>query len=163
MSDSEQRLQITLDRLPFGDEDAEKDIKVTGKLPKEVKSGELYKDVVNIAWPSFVELLLTQLVSMVDLMMVGKIGGTTNPQLGVQALSAVGLTTQPKFLLMTAFIAMNTGVTALVARNKGNGRIYGVYGRRDNRVSYAVSSDSACRICYNGTHICGDGIPSCGW
>lgn len=58
---------------------------------------------------------------MVDLMMVGSIGGTANPQAGVQALSAVGLTTQPKFLLMTAFIAMNTGVTALVARYKGQG------------------------------------------
>ena len=36
-------------------------------------------------------------------------------------LSAVGLTTQPKFLLMGAFVAMNTGITALVARNKGIG------------------------------------------
>lgn len=121
MSGKEARLQITLDRLPFGEENSNEDVKVTSKLPEGVKSGELYKDVVKIAWPSFVELLLTQLVSMVDLMMVGKIGGTTNPELGVQALSAVGLTTQPKFLLMTAFIAMNTGVTALVARNKGNG------------------------------------------
>jgi len=58
-------------------------------------------------------------VSMVDLMMVGSMGGKANPQLGTQALAAVGLTTQPKFLLMTAFVAMNTGVTALIARNKG--------------------------------------------
>lgn len=121
MNDKAEQLQITLDKLPFGDENFNEDIKVTGKLPEGVKSSELYRDVVKIAWPSFVELLLTQLVSMVDLMMVGKIGGVTNPELGVQALSAVGLTTQPKFLLMTAFIAMNTGVTALVARNKGNG------------------------------------------
>ena len=56
---------------------------------------------------------------MVDLMMVGSIGGTANPQAGVQALSAVGLTMQPKFLLMTAFVAMNTGVTSLIARYKG--------------------------------------------
>ena len=55
---------------------------------------------------------------MVDLMMVGSIGGEANPTLGAQALTAVGLTTQPKFLLMTAFMAMNTGVTALVARIK---------------------------------------------
>lgn len=121
MSNNAERLQITLDRLPFGEDSDNEEIRVTSKLPENVKSSELYKDVVNIAWPSFVELLLTQLVSMVDLMMVGKIGGTANPQFGVQALSAVGLTTQPKFLLMTAFIAMNTGVTALVARNKGNG------------------------------------------
>ena len=114
-----ERLQTTLDRLPYGEEITENDLKVTKKLPEGVKSGELYRDIVRIAWPSFIELLLTQLASMVDMMMVGSIGGTANPELGVQALSAVGLTTQPKFLLMTAFIAMNTGVAALVARYKG--------------------------------------------
>lgn len=113
------RLQTTLDRLPYGEDLDPRNLKVTRKLPEGVKSKELYKDIIRIAWPSFIELLLTQLVSMVDLMMVGSMGGTENPQIGVQALSAVGLTTQPKFLLMTAFIAMNTGVTALVARNKG--------------------------------------------
>ena len=116
---SAKRLQTTLDRLPYGDEITYDNLKVTRKLPDGVRSGELYKDIVRIAWPSFIELLLTQLASMVDMMMVGSIGGTANSQAGVQALSAVGLTTQPKFLLMTAFIAMNTGVTALVARYKG--------------------------------------------
>ena len=114
-----ERLQTTLDRLPYGEENPVEHLIVNNKLPDGVKSKELYKDIVRIAWPSFVELLLTQLASMVDLMMVGSMGGTKNPQIGVQALSAVGLTTQPKFLLMAAFIAMNTGVTALVARYKG--------------------------------------------
>lgn len=113
------RLQTTLDRLPYGSEEMSSELKVRKILPDGVKSSELYSDIIRIAWPSFVELALTQLASMVDLMMVGSIGGTVNPQLGVQALSAVGLTTQPKFLLMTAFMAMNTGVTALVARYKG--------------------------------------------
>ena len=116
-----ERLQITLDRLPYGEEVSDVDLKATNKLPSGVKSKELYRDIIRIAGPSFVELLLTQLTSMVDLMMVGSIGGKENPTLGVQALSAVGLTTQPKFLLMAAFIAMNTGVTALVAQNKGIG------------------------------------------
>jgi len=123
-----ERLQTTLDRLPYGEEITAEDLKVTKKIPEGVRSGELYRDIVKIAWPSFIELLLTQLASMVDMMMVGSIGGTANPELGVQALSAVGLTTQPKFLLMTAFIAMNTGVTALVARYKGrNCRGRGLY------------------------------------
>lgn len=113
------RLQTTLDRLPYGDEIVSEDLKVTKKLPDGVKSKELYQDIIRIAWPSFIELLLTQLASMVDLMMVGSMGGEANPEIGKQALAAVGLTTQPKFLLMTAFIAMNTGVTALIARNKG--------------------------------------------
>ena len=74
----------------------------------------LYRDVLRIAWPSFVELTLTQLASMVDLMMVGR--------LGPWAITSVGLTTQPKFLLMTMFMAMNVGATALVARHKGEGK-----------------------------------------
>ena len=82
-------------------------------IPEELESKMLYKDVLRIAWPSFVELTLTQLASMVDLMMVG--------QLGPWALTSVGLTTQPKFLLMTMFMAMNVGATALVARHKGAG------------------------------------------
>lgn len=114
------RLSTTLDRLPMGTGE-ETELKVNSKLPTGVKNSELFKDVVKIAWPSFVELILTQLASMVDLMMVGSIGGAAHPEMGTMALSAVGLTNQPKFLLMTAFIAMNTGVTAMVARYKGIG------------------------------------------
>ena len=116
---SNAKLETTLDRLPYGDESISDDLKVTKTLPEGVKAKELYKDIIRIAWPSFVELLLTQLASMVDLMMVGSMGGKSHPEIGTQALAAVGLTTQPKFLLMTAFVAMNTGVTALIARNRG--------------------------------------------
>ncbi len=119
MATTNTKLQTTLDRLPYGDESHSRDLKVTKAIPEGVKSKELYQDIIKIAWPSFVELLLTQLASMVDLMMVGSMGGTANPEIGTQALAAVGLTTQPKFLLMGAFVAMNTGVTALVARYKG--------------------------------------------
>ncbi|MCI8402569.1 MAG: MATE family efflux transporter [Lachnospiraceae bacterium] len=115
------RLHTVLDDLPSGTEGEEQGGKVSKTLPANVRAGDLYRDIVRIAWPSFVELILTQLASMVDLMMVGSIGGEANPQLGAQALTAVGLTTQPKFLLMAAFVAMNTGVTALVARYKGLG------------------------------------------
>ena len=121
MMKAKNRLQTTLDRLPYGPEVASDNLKVSSRLPEGVAAKELYSDIIRIAWPSFVELILTQLASMVDLMMVGSMGGEANPEIGVQALSAVGLTTQPKFLLMAAFIAMNTGVTALVARNKGTG------------------------------------------
>ena len=37
------------------------------------------------------------------------------------AITSVGLTTQPKFLLMSLFMAMNVGATALIARSKGEG------------------------------------------
>lgn len=101
---------------PGTDEDIESGLKDRRRdrvLPEGVTSGMLYRDIARIAWPSFVELTLTQLASMADMMMVG--------QLGAYAISGVGLTNQPKFLLMTMFIAMNVGATALVAQHKGAG------------------------------------------
>ena len=106
---------LALDLVPMGSDEENRmaDLKVTKTLPEGVESKMLYSDIIHIAWPSLVELTLTQLASMVDLMMVG--------QLGPWALTAVGLTTQPKFLMMTMFMAMNVGATAMVARYKGAG------------------------------------------
>lgn len=108
--------QMALDLVEPGNDDENshgKGEKVSKYLPPEVNSSMLYHDIVQIAWPSLVELILTQLASMVDMIMVGR--------LGPWAISAVGLTTQPKFLMMTMFIAMNVGATALVARYRGEG------------------------------------------
>ncbi|MDR2899478.1 MAG: MATE family efflux transporter, partial [Clostridiales bacterium] len=69
--------------------------------------------VVAIALPALVELSLVQLATMVGIMMVG--------QLGPWAISAVGYCAQPKFLLLSVFIALNTGATALIARATGEG------------------------------------------
>ncbi len=106
---------MALDLVEPGDDENShgRDERVSRHLPREVNSGMLYHDIVQIAWPSLVELTLTQLASMVDMMMVGR--------LGPWAISAVGLTMQPKFLMMTMFMAMNVGATALVARYKGEG------------------------------------------
>ena len=100
---------------PGTDQDIKDSIKEkkTKAVPQGITSRMLYRDVARIAWPSFVELTLTQLASMVDMMMVG--------QLGAYAIAGVGLTNQPKFLLMTMFMAMNVGTTALVARYRGAG------------------------------------------
>ncbi len=107
--------RIALDKLEMGQPDAEgDDLRKKISLPEGVTSQELYRDIVTIAWPSLVELLLTQLTSMVDLMMVG--------QLGAWAITSVGLTTQPKFLLSTMFNALNVGCMTMVARHRGAGR-----------------------------------------
>lgn len=106
--------KMALDFVEAGTENSNYE-RVNKKLPANITSKMLYEDVVRIAWPSFVELTLTQLASMVDLMMVG--------QLGPWALTSVGLTTQPKFLMMTMFMAMNVGATALIARHKGAGEL----------------------------------------
>ncbi len=81
------------------------------KIPEGITSKMLYQDIIRIAWPSFIEFTLVQLASMVDLMMVGN--------LGPWALTAVGLSTQPRFLMSTLFMSLNVGATALVARYKG--------------------------------------------
>jgi putative MATE family efflux protein len=107
--------KMALDMVEPGDEinDYGSDEKASKAVPDGVSEKMLYRDVVKIAWPSFVELTLTQLTSMVDMMMVGGLGSW--------AITSVGLTTQPKFLLMIMFMAMNVGATALVARYKGEG------------------------------------------
>ncbi len=113
-------IRTTLDSLPFGTED---DLPKEGskfhrqKLPEGVTRRQLTRDTVRIAWPSFLELVLTQLTSMADQIMVGQLSGTA----GIMALSAVGLSAQPKMLLMTMMQALNVGSTAMVARFRGQG------------------------------------------
>jgi len=112
--ESEHPVRLALDLVEPGDlETCQQAERVTKQLPPGITSKMLYQDIIRIAWPAFVEFILTQLASMVDMMMVG--------QLGPWAIAAVGLTNQPKFLLMTMFMAMNVGATALIARYKGEG------------------------------------------
>ena len=77
---------LALDLVEPGtdEQNRQADLRVSKTLPEGITSKMLYGDIVHIAWPSLVELTLTQLASMVDLMMVG--------QLGPWALTAVGLT-----------------------------------------------------------------------
>ncbi len=51
------------------------------------------------------------MTQLVDTVMVGS--------LGAYAISAVGITNQPRFIMLSVFIALNVGSTALVARFKG--------------------------------------------
>lgn len=79
--------------------------------PVKIDYSLIRKDIISIAWPSVTELILVTLCQMVDMMMVGR--------LGPYAITAVGLTSQPKFVMLATFIALNVGTTALVARLKG--------------------------------------------
>lgn len=74
---------------------------------------EMTSRVWDIAWPSVTELLLVSLCGIVDMIMVG--------HLDPLAIAAVGLTNQPKFLIICFFWALNAGTTALVARFRGAG------------------------------------------
>ncbi len=110
-------VQTALDDLPYGPLNSEEAIGPVKKaaIPQGVTSRRLLRDVTMIAWPSFVELVLTQLTSMADQVMVGRMPGAE----GVMGLTAVGLASMPRFLLMTMVIAMNVGTTAVVARCRG--------------------------------------------
>ncbi len=81
---------------------------VRGELPPEK---ELYGIFLRLAWPSVIEAVLIGLVGVVDTLMVASLGDA--------AIAAVGITQQPKFVLMCFLFALNVGITAVVARRKG--------------------------------------------
>ena len=83
-------------------------LKLQGEIPD---TGSLYKDFMKMAWPAMVESILMSLVNMVDTIMVSNCGTT--------AVSAVGLTTQPRMIFYSVFFALNIAVTAIVSRRKG--------------------------------------------
>ena len=72
---------------------------------------KLYKNTVSIAWPSTVEGALLSIIGSVDTMMVGT--------LGPAAIAAVGLTGQPRMIMLIFAQALCIGTTAICARRKG--------------------------------------------
>jgi putative MATE family efflux protein len=74
-------------------------------------------DVIDIAWPVLVELLLGSLFGMVDMMMLGRLGDNA---LAAASISAVGITNQPLFIGLSLVQALNVGGTAMIARYLGS-------------------------------------------
>lgn len=72
------------------------------------------KKTLDMAWPAILESFFTAFAGLVDSLMVSSLGS--------HAVAAVGLTTQPKFLGLSMFIAANVSISALVARRKGQGK-----------------------------------------
>ena len=75
------------------------------------KDKQFYKQAIMIAWPSVLESFFIALAGMIDTIMVSALGS--------YAISAIGLTNQPKFIALTVFIAVNTAISALIARRRG--------------------------------------------
>lgn len=75
------------------------------------------KEAFQMAWPSVLESFFVAFAGMVDSLMVSTIGA--------YAVAAVGLTTQPKFMALAMFIALNVAVSAIVARRRGQQDRYG--------------------------------------
>lgn len=82
-----------------------------GKPVDDATLKQLYRKTLAIAWPSTVEGALLSVISSVDTMMVGT--------LGAAAIAAVGLTNQPRMIMLVLAQALCIGTTALCARRKG--------------------------------------------
>lgn len=74
-------------------------------------SKDIIKETIQMAWPAVCESFFVALAGMIDSFMVSSIGS--------YAVAAVGLTTQPKFMGLALFIAVNVSLSALVARRRG--------------------------------------------
>ena len=99
--------QRLLERL-FSCRSVLKQHEIVGDLPSTKDS---YRKAMRIAWPSIVETVLISLISAVDTQMVSTVG--------TEAVAAVGLTNQPRFIFLAVFLSFNVGVTAVIARRKG--------------------------------------------
>ncbi len=84
---------------------------VEGELP-DAKTA--YPTFIKLAMPAVVELMLISMISVADTAMVSSRGEA--------AITAVGLTGQPTMILLALFFALNVGVTAVIARRKGEQR-----------------------------------------
>ena len=77
----------------------------------------LYGTVMNVAWASIVETLLIAMMGMVGTVMVSVVGE--------EAIAAVGLVSQPRFVVQCLVMSLNVAVTAISARRKGEGNAEG--------------------------------------
>ena len=96
---------VSLFQKIFGVKDHEENAVPAAEL------GGLYRNTVSIAWPSTVEGALMSIISSIDTIMVGT--------LGAASIAAVGLTAQPRMILLVLAQALCIGTTALCARRKG--------------------------------------------
>lgn len=81
---------------------------VLGEIPSPRKA---YKTALDMAWPATVESVLVGVIGVVDTIMVSSLGD--------YAIAAVGITNQPRLIFMALFLSLNIGVTAIVARRRG--------------------------------------------
>lgn len=76
----------------------------------------IFKRTFDIAMPSTIESVLISLIAAVDMIMVGSIGA--------DAIASVGITNQPKFIILATILSLNMGVTVVVSHRRGeNNRV----------------------------------------
>ena len=75
------------------------------------------RDVLNLAWPVLIELLMGSLFGMADMMMLGWIA---DKALSAASVASVGIANQPMLLGLSLAQALNVGGTAMIARYVGS-------------------------------------------
>jgi len=83
-----------------------------GDIPPSRKA---YGKSLRIAIPAVIEMVSLAIMDMIDVIMVGV--------LGAYAITAVGITNQPRMLVFSVFMALNIAITAIIARKKGAGEM----------------------------------------
>ena len=71
----------------------------------------LFLNILKISVPAAMETLLMGVIGLIDTMMVGS--------LGTESLAAVSICQQPIFITLAAAFGLSAGITAIVARRKG--------------------------------------------
>lgn len=80
---------------------------------------EARRQVMQIAWPVLLELFMSSLFGMVDMIMLGNIRPIA---LSAASIASVGITNQPLFIALSLVQSFNVGGTAIIARYYGMGR-----------------------------------------
>lgn len=78
-------------------------------LEKERGKKKFVIKALQVAWPAVLEYFFVALVALIDSFMVSG--------LGAFAVAAISLTTQPKFICLALFLAINMAVSVLVSGN----------------------------------------------
>ena len=89
-------------------------MKAVNNLKAKSYQKETVRTAVSMAWPSIIESFFAAFAGLVDSLMVSSLGS--------YAVAAVGLTTQPKFMGLSLFFALNVAISALVARRRGQNK-----------------------------------------
>lgn len=85
-----------------------RDIEPAGEIPA---SKDIIKHTLLLAWPAVLESFLVSITGFVDTLMVSSLGS--------EAIAAVGLTTQPKFICLCLFLSLSVAISSIVARRRG--------------------------------------------
>ena len=88
------------------------------------------RTAMNMAVPAMIESFFVAFAGLIDSLMVSALGSN--------AVAAVGLTAQPKFMGLSVFLAINVAISALVARR---------FGENKRREANALLSTALVLIC----------------